>query len=114
MRRCQNSRAQQALPDSMSSLLLIWGAGGHGKVVLDVARSTGRFERIAFLDDDSARAGLTFCDCLLEGGHEELHRFCGNAFVVAVGDNRIRARCFSRALENGLSPAALVHSTAVI
>lgn len=31
--------------------LVIWGAGGHGKVVLDVASSTGRFERIVFLDE---------------------------------------------------------------
>jgi acetyltransferase EpsM len=98
----------------MNSLLLIWGAGGHGKVVLDVARSTGRFERIAFLDDDDTKAGLTFCDCQIEVGHEELHRFTGSGFVIAVGDNRTRARCFSRALGNGLSPAALVHSTAVI
>jgi acetyltransferase EpsM len=98
----------------MSSLLLIWGAGGHGKVVLDIARSTGRFERVAFLDDDPARVGLTFCGCLIEGGHEELHRFPGFSFVVAVGDNRTRARCFSHALGNGLSPASLIHPTAVI
>jgi sugar O-acyltransferase (sialic acid O-acetyltransferase NeuD family) len=98
----------------MSSLLLIWGAGGHGKVVLDVARGAGRFERIAFLDDDSAKAGLAFCGCPIEGGHKELESSCGNAFVVAMGNNRTRAKCFSRALENGLWPATLVHSTAVI
>jgi len=98
----------------MSNLLLIWGAGGHGKVVLDIARSTGCFERIAFLDDDPARAGLAFCDCQLLGGPEQLHGFDGSAFVVAVGDNRTRAQCFSRALGHGLAPAALVHATAII
>ena len=98
----------------MNECLLIWGAGGHGKVVLDVARSTGRFDRIAFLDDDSARAGLTPCDCPLIGGPGELPRLAGSAFVVAVGDNRTRARCFTRAIENGLSPTALVHSTGVV
>jgi acetyltransferase EpsM len=98
----------------MSSFLVIWGAGGHGKVILDMARITGRFERIAFLDDDGAKAGLTFCECALMGGREELHRLAGSAFVVAVGDNRSRARCFARALEAGLSPTALVHPTAVI
>jgi sugar O-acyltransferase (sialic acid O-acetyltransferase NeuD family) len=101
----------------MNNLLLIWGAGGHGKVVLDIARSAGRFERIAFLDDDSRRAGVTFfmfCDCPLVGGSEELYRFAGSTFVVAIGDNRARARCFARALGNGLAPRALVHPSAVI
>jgi hypothetical protein len=36
----------------MRNSLIIWGAGGHGKVVLDVARSTARFERIFSGDDD--------------------------------------------------------------
>lgn len=94
--------------------LVIWGAGGHGKVVLDVARSTRCFERIVFLDDDSGRVGLTFCDCPVIGGPQELCRLSGTAFVVAVGDNRTRARCFSRALDHGLLPATLVHPTAVV
>ncbi len=101
-------------PGNMTNLLLIWGAGGHGKVVLDIARSTGRFERIVFLDSDSGRAGLTFCDCPLMGGPEELHRFAGSAFIIAVGDNRNRARCFNHALEEGLVPPGLVHPTAVV
>lgn len=98
----------------MSSLLLIWGAGGHGKVVLDVARGAGCFEHIAFLDDDRTRSGLGFCGCPLLGGPEELKRFPGTACVVAIGDNRTRARCFRRVLECGLSPATLVHPAAVI
>lgn len=98
----------------MTDLLVIWGAGGHGKVVLEVARSTEHFQRIVFLDDESKRAGQTFCNCPLVGGARELHRFRGNAFIVALGDNRDRARCFRSALDEGLFPAALVHKTAVV
>src|SRR5438309_1999272 len=98
----------------MSNLLLIWGAGGHGKVVLDVARSAGRFERIAFVDDDPARAHLSFCDCPILRGPEELRGLAGSAFVIGVGDNRVRARCFDLAFENRLAPAVLIHPTAVI
>ena len=111
---CRNSWEPQTSPANMNKLLLIWGAGGHGKVVLDVARSTGCFEHIAFMDDDHTKNRLTFCDCPLLSGPEELHCVPGSTFVVAVGDNRARALCFSRALENGLSPVALVHPTAVI
>jgi sugar O-acyltransferase (sialic acid O-acetyltransferase NeuD family) len=98
----------------MTDILLIWGAGGHGKVVLDTARSTGRFEHIVFMDDNSSRAGLTFCECSLVGGPEELHCFTGSPFIVAVGDNQTRARCFQRAIESGLIPMPLVHTTAIV
>lgn len=94
--------------------LLIWGAGGHGKVVLDIARCAGCFDLIAFLDDDPAKAGRVFCDCPLLGGHTRLHQFAGSGFVVAVGDNRTRARCFARGREGGLIPTKLVHPTAII
>jgi sugar O-acyltransferase (sialic acid O-acetyltransferase NeuD family) len=98
----------------MSSLLLIWGAGGHGKVVLDIARSMGHLERMLFLDDSPARAGITFSDCPILGGPEELYRFKGAAFVVAVGDNRARSQCFNRALDAGLLPTPIVHPGAVL
>lgn len=98
----------------MSNSLLIWGAGGHGKVVLDVARSTGRFERIAFLDDDCARAGLAFCNCDLIGGSEELTRLVDTEVVVAIGENHIRARCFSFVLASRHTPTTLVHCSAVV
>jgi sugar O-acyltransferase (sialic acid O-acetyltransferase NeuD family) len=98
----------------MSSPLLIWGAGGHGKVVLDIARVTGHFDRIVFLDDDPAKGGLPFCDCQVLRGPGELQHLAGGAFVIAVGDNRRRARCFERAIAFGLLPTFLVHPTASI
>ena len=94
--------------------LVIWGAGGHGKVVLDVARGAGRFQHIVFLDDNPARSGLDFCGCPITGGPAELPRFAGAFFIVAVGHNRTRALCFRRALESGLVPAALVHPAAIV
>ena len=98
----------------MIGTLLIWGAGGHGKVVFDVAFNAGSFDRIVFLDDDLSRAGIPFCECPVVGGPEELPRFAGASFVIAVGDNHRRAQCFERALEAGLYAAALVHKTATI
>jgi acetyltransferase EpsM len=81
---------------------------------MDIARNIGRFESIAFLDDDRARDGDTFFECAVISEPEELKRFTGKAFTVAVGDNRIRAQCFCRGLASGLSPTTLVHRTAVI
>src|SRR5882672_638064 len=98
----------------MNDTLLVWGTGGHARVVLDIARGISRFDRIVFVDDDRSKAGLFFCECPLIGGPEELHRFAGGAFVIAIGNNHTRAHCFRRALEKGLLPTALVHPTAVI
>ena len=98
----------------MTDLLLIWGAGGHGRVVLDAARSTRTFERIVFMDEDHKRMGHAFCDCPLIGGSEKLHSLTGCAFIIAIGNNRIRSQCFGRALAGDLLPAALIHATAII
>ncbi len=98
----------------MSNLLLIWGAGGHGKVVLDIARSTDVFEPICFVDDDLERAGQSYCGCLVLGGLEQLCRFIGTAIVIGIGDNRRRAFCFNLARRTGLQPTTLVHRTAVV
>ncbi len=98
----------------MTSFLLIWGAGGHGKVVLDIARSTRRFEEIAFLDDDPDRVGSSFCDCHVIGGYDQLSSFAGSSFAIAVGENHKRAACFARSIGNGLLAAALIHSSAII
>jgi carbamoyl-phosphate synthase large subunit len=111
--RCKNLQVTKMLSDNMTDILVIWGAGGHGKVVLDIARSTGRFKRIVFMDD-SGKTSLTFCDCPLIGGPEELRHFTGSTFIAALGDNRTRALCFDSALKNGLLPTTLVHTSAVV
>lgn len=76
---------------SPKATLWILGAGGHGRVVADAARATGRFADILFFDDFLAAGqacgpwnvqgdGAAF---LSEGG-PKVER------IVAVGDNRRR------------------------
>ena len=99
------------MPDS----LLIWGASGHGKVVLDVARATGMFRRIVFVDDDSVKARSGYCGCEVISGAAGLREYVEDyLFVIAVGENHARAYCFQRALDSGLTPAVIVHPSAII
>ena len=98
----------------MNSSLVIWGAGGHGRVVLDVARCTGRFERIVFMDNDVQKLRAPLCDCSVIGVNGGLKHLAGYNFVVAVGDNHMRAQCYSQALSEGLSATVLIHSSAVV
>ena len=101
-------------PKSVTRSLLIWGSGGHAKVVVDIIHNTEAFNWISFIDDDPLRAGESFCGYPLIGGLEELHRFSGSFFLIALGDNRSRALCFGLALDHGLLPISLIHPAAII
>jgi UDP-perosamine 4-acetyltransferase len=99
--------------DNMSDLIL-WGAGGHGKVVVDIARSTGLFRSIAFLDDDRSKTGATIYGCPVLGGPEILGQLAGRCFAITIGDNRTRAHCYARARFMGLKPVALIDERAMV
>jgi len=91
----------------------VWGCGGHGRVVLDAARASGDFERVAFGDDDASLGGATICGAeVIRGGLAgALDRgFC--EFVVGVGRNDLRAACLARGLEAGLRAAVCLHPRA--
>jgi sugar O-acyltransferase (sialic acid O-acetyltransferase NeuD family) len=85
--------------------LVIWGLGGHGRVVLDTARAMNVFDQIAFHDDDPGD-GTAPISQLSEAGFEE--------FIIAIGTNSVRSLRFNDASRAGLRPAICVHPTAWI
>jgi sugar O-acyltransferase (sialic acid O-acetyltransferase NeuD family) len=95
--------------------LILWGAGGHGKVVLDCAAACGDFAPIAFIDDNPQLR--SFCGCEVIGSSDQLAftptRGFGR-FLIAIGNNAVRAACFGKALAHGLEPAAAIHPAAVV
>jgi sugar O-acyltransferase (sialic acid O-acetyltransferase NeuD family) len=90
--------------------ILLWGAGAHGRVTHDLARACG-YEDIAFVDD-----GPTSDRVLGRPVHSTGDDRVGDYrhFIVCVGDNIARARCFQAGLSRGLDPAVLVHPSAVV
>jgi sugar O-acyltransferase (sialic acid O-acetyltransferase NeuD family) len=94
--------------------LLIWGAGGHGSVVFDVAESAGRYAQILFCDDACTRAGSFQGVPLLPSAAAERRFEAGCDVLIAVGDNQARAALYQRALRRRWIPASLVHPTAVV
>src|ERR1035438_7755435 len=116
MPRCRSSWGAQPSRGEMGDLVL-WGASGHGKVVLDVARAMGGFKTISFVDDACDGADRIFCDCQVFGASQYLQLLKSNGcsqYLVSIGKNEMRAACFQKALEHGLLPATLVHPSAVI
>ena len=100
--------------DDRSRLLVLWGASGHGRVVLDVGRSHGSFDSIVFIDDRYKELGPSFLLCPVLGGLEALPSLRGCSFLISIGENTQRARCYAAAVSQGMVPATLVHRTAII
>jgi len=96
--------------------VIVFGAGGHGRVVADVARSAGR-RVLAFVDDASAADGASVDDVQViswEHYRREAARWTGVLVALAIGDNRDRATCHARLLEAHAAVATLVHAAGTV
>jgi sugar O-acyltransferase (sialic acid O-acetyltransferase NeuD family) len=95
--------------------LLIVGAGGHGRVVADIAASDAVWTEIAFLDDGvpvSQKSG----DWTVVGRFSQLASLTKryDACVAALGDARLRLEHLSQAKAAGFRIPTLVHPGAVV
>lgn len=99
----------------MTSRVVVLGAGGHGKVVADVALSGGA-EVVAFLDDSPAKVGSRIWDIPVISWEAFVASAAANgaAFALGIGDNAARERAAQRVRSRGLALATLVHPAAAI
>jgi sugar O-acyltransferase (sialic acid O-acetyltransferase NeuD family) len=99
---------------------VIVGAGGHGRVVLDILMSAGTGQVMGFLDSNPALAGRRVDGVPVLGGLEtlpELQSRLAVGAIVAIGDNGVR-RAFADEVEgmgvpliNAIHPSAnLAHN----
>jgi UDP-N-acetylbacillosamine N-acetyltransferase len=92
----------------MRSRLIIWGAGGHGKTLLDAALGSNLWEDIVFVDD---REHASY------GGYSVLRpesAISNTEFIVGIGMNTIRARVHDEGIRLGLRPITLIHRAATV
>lgn len=102
-------------------MLLIWGGGGHGRVVADVARAAGHVI-VGYVDRDEGKLGqvvepggarVVLTEHALLDGIRAHGRFPlgAAAIALAIGDNAARQR--ASGLLPGVDLPALVHPSAV-
>ncbi len=92
--------------------LIIIGAGGHGRVVADIAASTEQYSEILFLDDDERKQVSPY---RLSGKASDFINYISDSdFVVAVGSNIVRAQLVKKLELSGAHLASLIHKSAVI
>ena len=101
---------------AMSRPLLIVGAGGHGRVVAEIAIAAG-IEVLGFLDRSAAVGASVGGKPVLGRALPDLRSSHGPlavAVFIAVGDNDTRARLFQEAHGAGYDLPTLIHPSAVV
>lgn len=97
----------------MHERLLIVGANGHGKVVVDIVRRLKIYQDIGFLDDDvniKEAMGIP-----VQGSSMDFAKFKATSDIfVAIGNPATRRRMLEQLWEMGAHVPVLIHPQAII
>lgn len=97
----------------MKGKLLIIGASGHGKVIADIAIKMGKWQSIAFLDDDEGIKLSLGMNVI--GKTDDAFKYINEFDIfVAIGNNETREKIQERLELEGASIPILIHPKAVI
>ncbi|MCC7528084.1 MAG: acetyltransferase [Candidatus Melainabacteria bacterium] len=91
-------------------ILIIVGAGGHAKVVFEIANSLNAYRIVAFVDETTDEEKQFFGIPVWRN----LNEIQPCSFVVAIGDNKVRSRKFHELLSRQYKPVVVAHPSAVI
>lgn len=98
--------------------VVIVGAGGHGKVVLEILRAAGgRYQAAGFIDATPSLAGSTIVGTPVLGPANLLPKLRQQKIrhaVIAIGDNRARQRYAAFVREQGFELINAIHPSACI
>lgn len=96
------------------SVLLIVGAGGHGKVVADIAEAIGKYSEIYFLDDNAIIGQEGPLGHPVVGGVSFANEVSDADIVVAIGNPSIRRAIVTQLAESEKRLVTLIHPTAIV
>lgn len=103
---------------SQRQKLVLWGAGGHARVVAELAALEGRFEVVGLIDDvNPERHGTAPFGVPILGGADVLpglHSRGVRHLLVAIGSCRARLELTEQAERLGFSCPVLVHPRAFV
>ena len=105
------------MPNENRPRVVIWGASGHGRVVLDAILWAHDASVVGFIDDDNSRKGESFAGYPVLGGREVLAALLADGVLrihVAVGHCATRQRIAVAAQTDGFSLFSVVHPRATL
>ncbi len=95
--------------------VVVFGAGGHAKVVVDCLRDEGKFAVASLADADPAKAGRSIHGCVVVDEQQGMATArTQDGAIVAIGNNEARARIAQALLDAGVTLVSAVHRSAVI
>ena len=97
--------------------LVVFGAGGHAKVVIDIIEQQGDYEIAGMLDDDLQHLGKRFFGYAVLGTRADLPALFSAQLrhaIVTIGDNASRAAVAAHLDQHGWRFASAVHPRASI
>jgi sugar O-acyltransferase (sialic acid O-acetyltransferase NeuD family) len=97
--------------------VMILGAGGHARVVANIAALTADLDIVGIADKSAATVGERIGGTKIVASLDDLPRWRGQGIThvaLAFGGNQERARAMHEAEANGLASVTLVHPAAVI
>lgn len=91
----------------MSKEVCLFGAGGHGKVIMEIVIKNNS-EIIAFIDDNNSQKEQHKVPVV---GSHELKKYKEKSFIISIGSNRARKKISENHLLNYIT---IVDSSAII
>lgn len=93
--------------------VLIFGAGGHGKVVLDILIESGAGV-LGFIDEDKAKIGQEIRGFAVLGDFSYFENKKSVSVALGIGNNVIREKIFNKAKDMGIGVVSAVHPKAIV
>lgn len=96
---------------------IIVGAGGHGRVVLDIYRQAYNTDPIGFLDANPALQGIRVDGLQVLGNTAGIPKLCDqgvDSAIVAIGDNATRNMYAYALRSNGIRLINAIHPKATV
>lgn len=92
--------------------LIIIGAGGHGRVVADIAQKLNIYDSISFLDDGDVKEsmGIPVID-KVQAAREYIET---SDIFVAIGNSKVRHEIMEKLLALGANIPTLIHPSSII
>lgn len=120
VRQVAGAAAQIALPPAEKPYLLLYGAGGHAKSVMEIVRQCDEYTIAGIVDDNPALTGKRVLDIPVLGTRTILPALVAQGVTLAANgvggilDINVRVKVFELLEAAGFSFPALVHPRATV
>jgi sugar O-acyltransferase (sialic acid O-acetyltransferase NeuD family) len=98
--------------------VIVWGAGGHGKVIVDALLASESCNLVGILDDDNTKDGSNVLGVPVSYSPGSLRTFIQtldfDSVAIGIGDNYIRHKKFQQVKACGLELMNVIHPSAHI